>query len=290
MSQAAVGEKLGALQNLPGYWEGLGFSLIARPHFGPDSKHGFFLQLNMLREVIEFTTIGSPVFNRGSEQEDMAIYGVTYMHRVTDDTTGGALHIEPGMWLNIPPTVVPAADASIARLGTIPHGNAFCTVGFVQEAEYDRIPEIPPANVIPFPIGGSPLPPGSANPYEEYNLSLPSTMRSQPLPPEITQTLINDPNQMLRDTLETQVNKEGKVLNWITRLITQTADEKAIGNIPFITANANTLNFESVFAIESVTDSCGDEFLQLQYSQTALINFRGMSYPHVSVGTLIKSF
>lgn len=290
MSQAAVCEKLGALQNLPGYWEGLGFSMIARPHFGPDSKHGFFLQLNMLREVIEFTTIGSPVFNRGSEQEDLAIYGVTYMHRVTDDTTGGALHIEPGMWLNIPPTVVPEAGASIARLGTIPHGNAFCTVGFVQEAEYDRIPGIPPANVIPFPIGGTPPPPGSVNPYEEYDLGLSSTMRSQPLPPEITQTLVNDPNQMLRDTLEAQVNKEGKVLNWITRLITQTADEKAIGNIPFITANANTLSFESVWAIESVTDSCGDEFLQLQYSQTALINFRGMSYPHVSVGTLVKSF
>ena len=290
MSQGALCEKLGALHNLPGYWEGLGFSLIARPHFGPDSKHGFFLQLNMLREVIEFTTIGSPVFNRGSQQEDMAIYGVTYMHRVTDDTTGGALHVEPGMWLNIPPTSVPEAGASIARLGTIPHGNAFCTVGFSQEAEYDRIPEIPPANVIPFPIGGSPLPPGSVNPFEEYNLSIPTAMRSPSLPPAITQTLINDPNQMLRDTLDKQVNQEGKVLNWITRLITKTADEKSIGNIPFITANANTMDFESVFAIESVTDSCGDESLQLQYSQTALINFRGMSYPHVSVGTLTKAF
>jgi len=290
MSQTAVNERLGALQNMPGYWEGLGFSLIARPHFGSDSKNGFFLQLNMLREAIEYTTIGSPVFNRGSEQEDMAIYGVTYMHRVTDDTTGGALHIEPGMWLNIPPTVVPAAGPSIARLGSIPHGNSFCMVGFEQEADYDRIPEIPPLNVIPFPIGGTPPPPGSHNPFEEYNLSLPTTMRSQPLPPVITQSLINDPNQMLRDTLNVQVNKEGKTLNWVTYLINQTADEKAIGNIPFITANANTLNLESVFAIQSVTDSYGDEFLQLQYSQTAFINFRGMSYPHVSVGTLVKSF
>jgi hypothetical protein len=290
MSQHSLCEKLGALKELPGYWEGTGFSLIARPHFGPEATNGFYLQLNMLRENIEITTIGSPVFNRGSEQEDMAIYGVTYTHRVTDATTGGALHIEPGMWLNIPATTAPTAGASIARLGTIPHGNAFCTVGFVQEAEYDRIPEIPPANVIPFPIGGTPPPPGSHNPFEEYNLEIPTPVRSQPLPPEITQILVNDPNQMLRDTLESQVNHEGKVLNWITRLITVTADERMIGNIPFITTNANTVNFESVFAIESVTDSCGDEFLQLQYSQTALINFKGMSYPHVSVGTLVKAF
>jgi hypothetical protein len=290
MPQQSMAEKLGALSDLPGYWEGTGFSLTARPHFGPDSKHGFFLQLNMLREMIEFTTIGSPVFNRGSEQEDVAIYGVTYMHRVTDAVTGGAIHIEPGMWLNIPATTVPAADASIARLGTIPHGNAFCTVGFVQHAEYDRIPGIPPANVIPFPIGGTPPPAGSENPFEEYNLAIPSAMRSHSLPPEITQALVNDPNQMLRDTLDQQVNREGKVLNWITRLITRTADDKSIGNIPFITKNANALDLESVFAIECVTDACGDQFLQLQYSQTALLNYGGMSYPHVSVGTLTKAF
>jgi hypothetical protein len=289
-AQASLCEKLGALSELPGYWEGSGFSLIARPHFGPEATNGFYLQLNMLHETVEFTTIGSPVFNRGSLQEDMAIYGVTYMHRVTDAGSGGALHIEPGMFLNIPPTTAPRADASIARLGTIPHGNAFCTIGFAQEAEYDRIPGIPPANTVPFPIGGTPPEPGSANPFEEYNLMIPSAVRTASLPPEITQALVNDPNQLLRDTLQTQVEQEGKTLNWITRLITRTADDQSIGNIPFITANANTLEFESVWAIESVTDACGDEYLQLQYSQTALINFRGMSYPHVAVGTFVKAF
>ncbi|BFU92376.1 MAG: hypothetical protein NTAFB01_35630 [Nitrospira sp.] len=288
--QPSLIDKLDALKDLPGFWEGTGFSLIARPHSGPDAKNGLFLQLNLLRESIEFTTIGSPVFNRGSEQGDIAIYGVTYLHRVTDAVTGSALHIEPGMWLNIPATTAPAADASIARLGTIPHGNAFCTVGFTQRAEYDRIPEIPPANVMPFPVGGQPPPPGTTNPFEEYDLSVATAMRSQPLPDGITQALVNDPNQMIRDTLARQVNQEGKVLNWITRLITTTSDNRSIGNIPFITTNANTLSFESVFAIESVTDANGDEFLQLQYSQTALIEFRGRRHPHITVGTLTKAF
>lgn len=288
-SQQSLTNKLGSLKELPGFWEGTGFSLIARPHFGSDAKNGLFLQLNQLRENIEFTTIGSPVFNRGREQ-DIAIYGVTYLHRVTDGITGEALHIEPGMWLNIPATTVPKTNTSIARLGTTPHGNAFCTVGFDQHAEYNGIPEIPPANVIPFPIDGKPPVPGSTNPFEEYNLKIPTDMRSKPLPQSITQDIINDPNQILRDTLERQVNEEGKVLNWITRLITSTSNNRSIGNIPFITDNADTLNLESVFAIESVSDANGDEFMQLQYSQTALINFGGNSYPHITVGTLTKAF
>ncbi|WP_353860482.1 heme-binding protein [Azospirillum formosense] len=286
----ATADRLGALRDLPGFWEGTGFSLIARPDFSGNSPNGFFLELSELRETIEFTTIGSPVFNRGSLQDDIAIFGVTYLHRVTDGVTGGALHIEPGMWLNIPATTEPKADASVARLATIPHGNAFTTVGFVQHAEFDRLPDIPPANTVPFDIDGQPLAPGTKNPYPEYDLGTPSAFRSGPLPASITQAIVDDPNQMLRDTLARQVDEQGMTLKTITRLITSTASAGGIGNIPFITSNANTLSLESVFAIELVEDASGAEFLQLQYSQTALLNFRGKSFPHVTVGTLIKAF
>ncbi|WP_208245002.1 hypothetical protein WGT02_39120 (plasmid) [Rhizobium sp. T1470] len=163
-----------ALRDLPGFWEGSGFSLIARPDHSGRNKSGFYLQLNLLHETIEFTTIGSPVFNRGSAQEDIAIYGVTYVHRVTDGVNGGALHIEPGMWLNIPATTAPKADVSIARLGTVPHGNAFCTVGFAQHAVFNKGPDIPPANTIPFDITGQQPAPGSKNPYPEYDLDIPN--------------------------------------------------------------------------------------------------------------------
>jgi hypothetical protein len=108
--------------------------------------------------------------------------------------------------------------------------------------------------------------------------------RSSPLPPEITQALINDPNDLLRRALQ------GQNLTKITRLITTTPSDGGIGNIPFITKNADAPGLESVFAIEVVQGPSGDEFLQLQYSQTALLNFRGMSFPHVTVGTLIKAF
>jgi hypothetical protein len=280
---AATANNLGPLQDLPGFWEGTGFGLIARPDHDSAAPNGFFLELNLLRETLEFTGIGSPVMNRGSLQEDIAIYGVTYLHRVTDAITGGALHIEPGVWLNIPATTAPQADAGVARLATIPHGNAVCTVGFVQDVTLDGIPEIPPANTVPFKIGEQPPPAGTKNPFPEYDLSQPNAWRTNPVPAAITQAIIDDPNQAVRDALV------GQTLTHIYRLITSSPTD-GIGNIPFITSNANTLNFDSVWAIEKVKAPDGSDILQLQYSQTALLDFGGMRYPHVTVGTLVKAF
>ena len=280
----STGDRLGPLDDLAGFWQGIGFGLIARPNFADTTGSGIFLELNILQETLELRPIGSPVMNRGSEQGDIAIYGLTYLHRVTDLVTGSALHIEPGLWLNIPATTEPASDASIARLATIPHGNSVCTVGHSENVVFEGQPEIPPANTVPFAIGSQPPPPGTPNPFAEYDLSKPSPNRTSPLPAEITQDLINDPNVMLRNALKPQNLKK------IVRLITNTPSAGSIGNIPFITTNADTPSLESVFAIETVQNPAGDEFLQLQYSQTALLNFRGLSFPHVTVGTLIKAF
>jgi hypothetical protein len=283
-SQRTSAENLGPLKELPGFWEGTGFSLIARPDFSGQAPHGFFLELNLLRETIEFTPIGSPVFDRGSRQDDIAIYGVTYLHRVTDGITGEALHIEPGLWLTVPPTKAPESKASIARLATIPHGNAVCTVGFTEEVTPDGLPTIPPANTVPFPIGSPPPPPGTRNPFPEYDLSSDSQFRSAPVPAGVTQDAIDDPNTLLRQALA------GLTLTHITRLITSTDSAGGITNIPFIGSNANTLTLESVFAIETVTGPQNREYLQLQYSQTALIDYEGLRRPHVTVGTLVKAF
>jgi hypothetical protein len=282
--EATTADNLGPLKDLPGFWAGTGFSVIARPDFSAASENGFFLQLNLLRETIEFTTIGSPVMNRGSLQDDIALYGVTYLHRVTNAVTGGALHIEPGVWLNVPATSDPKADASIVRLSTIPHGNAVCASGFVQEVVPQGLPDIPPANTIPFKEGGQPPPAGSKNPYAEYDLSQDSNFRTTPLPDGITQAILDDPNEAVRQALT------GQTLNHITRLITSTAAGGSVANIPFVVQNANTISLESVFAIEVVEGPLDSEFLQLQYSQTALLNFGGTSFPHVTVGTLIKAF
>jgi hypothetical protein len=283
-THSTTAEFLGPLADLPGFWQGTGFSLIARPDFDPRNPDGFFLQLNLLREIVEFSQIGSPVPNRGSQQSDISLYGVTYVHRVTDAATGGALHIEPGIWMTIPPTTDPDAKESLARLSTVPHGNSVCAVGFPQYEVPDGIPTIPPANTVPFAVGGEAPPPGTPNPYAAYDLSVETGFRTSPLPATVTQAMVNDPNQMLRDALQ------GQTLNHITRLIVSTENAGGVSNIPFITANADTRVLESVFAIERVQGPDDTDVLQLQYSQTALLNFGGKSWPHVTVGTLIRAF
>jgi hypothetical protein len=283
-SQRQAAAALGPLQDLPGFWEGTGFSMIARPDFSGGNPDGFFLELNLLRETIEFTPIGSPVFNRGSIQADIALAGVTYLHRVTDAVTGEALHIEPGVWLTVPATTSPPSGPSVVRLATVPHGNAVTAVGFVQDVDLDGTPTIPPANTVPFPIGSPPPPPGTANPFPEYDLGTGSDYRTSPVPAGITQAAVDDPNVLLREAIAEQT------LTHVTRLITSTAQVGGISSIPFIVGNADTIGLESVFAIETVQGPGGREHLQLQYSQTALLNFRGRSFPHVTVGTLIKAF
>jgi hypothetical protein len=286
-SQRVKPENLGPLQDLPGTWQGTGFSLIARPDFSGGNPAGFFLELNPLLENFECTVMGSPVRNRGSVQGDITSYGVTYMHRATDAATGEALHIEPGLFLNIPATTEPKADASVARLAAIPHGNAVCAVGFATDVTFDGLPDIPPANTVPFPAGSQPPPPGTKNPYQAYNLSVPTRFRTAPVPAGITQDVINDPNAWLRHAYRQQA-AEGHAMLSATWLITSTAQAGGIGNIPFIVSNANPLSLESVFSIETVRSPAGTEYLQLGYSQTTLLNFRGLSFPHVTVGTLMK--
>ena len=130
---AVVLANLGLLQELAGTWQGGGFNLVARP----DSQHqtATFLELNLTSETLSFTPISSAIPNRGfGQQPDIALYGLTYLQQISDATTGGALHIEPGIWINQPPTVDPADDPPpagqlVARMANIPHGNSLLAQG-----------------------------------------------------------------------------------------------------------------------------------------------------------------
>jgi hypothetical protein len=46
----------------------------------------------------------------------------------------------------------------------------------------------------------------------------------------------------------------------------------------------------AIFWVETVEDATGGTFLQLQYTQTVLLNFQNLSWPHVTVATLVKTF
>jgi hypothetical protein len=120
-------KQLGLLGDLVGTWKGHGFNLIARPDFHDSTD--LYLQLNQTRETLKFEAIGSPIPNRGFGQDDIELFGLTYLQQISDAAKDGALHIEPGIWVTqpnttFPPESVPAPQQLVARMGTIPHGNS----------------------------------------------------------------------------------------------------------------------------------------------------------------------
>jgi hypothetical protein len=125
--------QLGLLQDLAGTWKGKGFNLIARPDF--HDKTDLYLQLNQTRETLKFDPIGSAIPNRGFGQDDIELFGLTYLQQISDAGLDGALHIEPGIWVTqpsttFPPEAAPApAQQLVARMGTIPHGNSLLAEG-----------------------------------------------------------------------------------------------------------------------------------------------------------------
>ena len=128
-------KQLGLLQDLAGTWKGKGFNLIARPDF--HDKTDLYLQLNQTRETLKFDPIGSSIPNRGFGQDDIELFGLTYLQQIADAEFDGALHIEPGIWVTqpsttFPPESVPTPGQLVARMGTIPHGNSLLAEGIAQ--------------------------------------------------------------------------------------------------------------------------------------------------------------
>ena len=112
-------EQLGLLKDLAGNWHGKGFNLVARPFFGqpavPPSTpavpaSNLFLELNLTNETLKFDPISSSIPNRGTFQQDIELFGLTYLQKISDATTGGALHIEPGIWVTHAPTTDPVEN------------------------------------------------------------------------------------------------------------------------------------------------------------------------------------
>ena len=44
----------------------------------------------------------------------------------------------------------------------------------------------------------------------------------------------------------------------------------------------------AIFWVEKVEDATGNVFMQLQYTQTVILDFIGIKWPHISVATLVK--
>lgn len=282
-------EDLGPLVNLKGTWKGnpsMGWNVISVPGPAPD---GFVFEVIPYEEELSFTpvvTAGNRGAFVGNNENNQSIAGLLYQQviksvcvtsRCNDRgfPTGQIIHAERGLFLNI---TSPKNDFPIARLSTIPHGNAVLALGqsFISPSPPGNN-FFKPASTLPTKLDGSPIPGYGA---DQFN--------NQQFPNEFNQL---DPNTFLKFALGTQVIKE------MTTLVLSTKNPNGGGilNIPFIQTNTNTTKLDAIFWIEKIQGATNDlDFMQLQYTQTIDLVFPPTGrpdpvvWPHVTINTLQK--
>lgn len=289
----AQANNLGLLAGLEGRWHGSGFNLIFLPDFdkNPPSTgpRAFRTLMNATAEVLEFSPIGGPVPNRGSEvtgnpsqgQDDINLYGLRYLQQISDANSHEALHLEPGFWLNVPATTIPAQGPTIVRQGSIPHGSSILLQGtaFMSPSGKPEFDHLDIASQV------KPVPPTPALPLGYLDPFL-----TAPLPPPFTGTpaVKTNPNLVLQHAI-------APYLAHITQTAVLQVSSTPVGgvvNIPFlqnaVNNNAASTQVDATFWIAHVAPQAGVPFDVLQYSQTVVLNFLGIDWPHVSVATLFR--
>lgn len=286
---------LGLLAPLAGKWKGTGFNQIFRPLNSPQSDN--FLELNLTNETLEFTEIPGEIPNRGLLQPDISLFGLTYLQQVEDaivkstDGKPAGIHIEPGIWVSVPPTSDPLEPATVARLATIPHGTSMLAQGVAQVVAGP--PVFPAVDITPFFIAN----PAQKQPFPSQTLANPSNFRSPPTDiVGVTQQLLDNPNSFLQAALVGKTITSTTVIKISTSTRVQRVPNVGggIANIAFLDgstparANAKAVEVDATFWLSSFTDAQGGHGMLLQYSQLVLLNFAPLSWPHVSVASLIK--
>ena len=162
-------------------------------------------------------------------------------------------------------------------------------------------------------------PASAANPRTPFG-NTPAVQLPVDIDGVLMQDVVNDPITLLQAVIAGQVNDgfefEGVVLNIASQtpitfatIPNQSAPTVNVGvtdsgggieNIPFLGVNAQSALVYATFWIEKVSHRQREHaFLQLQYAQMVLLNFPillapppspNLSWPHVSVATLRKTF
>jgi hypothetical protein len=365
---------LGPLAAFTGTFAGRGFNTIFRPDSTttptpmPGPVHTTdpadnVLELNVTAETLSFSNPLGSVPNRGSKsQADIFLNGVPYLQTVDDITTGTAIgiHLEPGIWLQVPATTNPSEPITVARLASIPHGTTILAQGVTLVPAVAGKPNIAAVDITPF-VGGQPAQTvvfQSQTATNKTTRRIPQDLSAEIASGSITQAILSDPNTVLRNQIANQTITQTITLLISTKpgtplprgpLAPAPLPAPAFGggpaNIAFLpaqanpppggpTSNANTFQMDAVFWIETVVYDVhvppmphgtapitlepvqkssvpvvpsfiatipsvpGKGFAggvvkvattQIQYSQKVMLDFAGLSWPHVSVASLVPA-
>ena len=283
---------IGPLAGLRGVWKGHGFNQIWRPFHGSQDH---FLELNETNETLQFEEIPGDIPNRGLLQADINLHGLRYLQQIQDANVLGpngklaGIHIEPGIWLTVPLTTNPQDASTVARLANIPHGTSMVTQGNALPT-INHAPTFAPVSITPFTIA----PPHTPTPFPETNLAVPTQFRTPPADiPHVTQAMVNNPNVVLAQGIAGKNIVSTETLKISTTALMPPSSGGGTTNIAFLHGaaggpNAQAVQVDAIFWIETIKKADGSTEHQLQYTQTVLLNFNGLSWPHVSVATLVK--
>lgn len=219
-----------------------------------------FISSRTTETIVVGDALGS-VPNKGSK-DDFSELAAPYEHRAYDEN-GNMIHAENGFWLVTPVTQQPPAAASVAKLASIPHG----TVAIVQGPLPTRQPgqeQVPTPDAAP--VMPTNPPPGLAKP-------------TGPLAQEFIDNVAA--------YIQQRITADHTGLLWQLTLAST-----GVASIAFLNANASVTSVKSTLWIGNLGIRADGEGKQaasvLAYVQTALVNFDGIDWPHVSVGYLTK--
>ncbi len=290
---------LGPLKQLIGEWESVvlppptggsastpsGWNVISVP-----AEKGFVFEVIPYKENLKFSAVAVEAGNRGpvinGTQFNQEITGLFYEQQIISvcDTeycqergfkNGTVIHAETGLFLYITNYT---SGLNIARLGTVPHGNALLALGSSKDSTDAGTAFFPEASALAFNLDGSA--PGGFGYNENITLD-----------PQFAEFNQVDPNTFLQTTLK-QIVGSGSVAN-LTTIDMSTKNPDATGgilNIPFIQTNVTATSLDATFWIEQITG--GSETELLQYSQTINLvfplggNVVPIVWPHITVSTL----
>lgn len=309
-------ELLGPLKELPGIWKNLpnlndrGWNLIALPFIHPNAELNinYRILVNQYNEELKFSLVDKKVPNRGvirqnSENLDQLIVTLDYEQAIIqkaaadfppsadsdEDRAGGdclPIHHEPGLWLNMKNHTTRGID--IARLGTIPHGNAVMALG--KSVSFEGPPVIPDIDTLP--IGATrDLYSNYLKPYRHFsNQGRACDPMDTEQGPFLGLLDVLSPSDLLRAATPSNVVRT-------TMLKVKTNIESGgISNIPFISKHADATEMESTFWIMETDekDEKGCPIFIMQYMQIVMLDFFDrfddedglIKWPHVSFNTM----
>jgi hypothetical protein len=316
---------LGPLKQLPGVWSnepgltGRGWNCIALPFVAPTAPGpvppggrplDYRLLCNQFNENLKFDIVDDDIPNRGidparSQNTDELVVSLDYEQGITqiaaDDfplsglagAPDTAIHHEPGLILYTKDhPVTPDNPFDIARLGTIPHGDALLALGRTSVDRSGAGPTIPAVSGLP--IGG----PASIEspylaPYKHFHENLFRGIYD----PTTPASLLERGTVGASPFTGTAFDPAHRIKKVRTFEFSTTFANGGIRNVPFVVTQANATEMHFTMWLIDLVDAHGNQHLVMQYVQVVFLDFFDrfdgqpgqIRWPHVSINTLVKA-